>query len=116
MKYDKSKCQSSHELFKGYTGCMCNYCEEFKNQPSRWKVNVKGRRFQGEIAIVRKNNRHGFASYGWDHPKHKVILYTDYHGMVGGFPTKELQQIAWLGLIDMAHTLCNMMNETEGYK
>ena len=82
MKYDKSKCTS--KLMKGYSGCMCDYCQNFKNQGGKWKLSIKGNRFNGaEIAAVRANNRHGFASWGW-FDKHKLCLFSfdDWQGKV----------------------------------
>ena len=44
-----------------------------KNQ---WKVSIKGGCRDGEVAIVRVGNEHGFASYGWGGPDKKIILST----------------------------------------
>lgn len=65
MKYDKNKCEASPD-FKGYTGCYCKYCQWFRNQPSKWKAGWHIAKDDCEIFVARKNNRHAFASWGWD--------------------------------------------------
>lgn len=110
-KYDKSKCQAKQ--FKGYTGCMCEYCLWYLTLLGDWKVNVKEPAFRGEISIIRENNRHGFASCGWDHPNRKVILFSDYHRMLGNFNNNELKNKAWNELIKMAHRYAKLLNKQD---
>lgn len=44
---------------------------------TEWTWLVKGTRLSGEveISIIRKNNRHGFISYGWPDPDNKIVIY-----------------------------------------
>ena len=71
--YDKEKCSS--RIFQGYTGCMCDYCKWYGSQKGRWIVSKKGTptNEHHEIALVRENNRHGLASYGWN-GENKIII------------------------------------------
>jgi hypothetical protein len=108
MKYDKSKCKSP--MFKGYTGCMCTYCEWFKNQRGEWKLSIKGNRFYGaEIAAVRENNRHGFASWGW-FDKYKKCLFS-FERWQGGVPLD-----MWNMQKELAKDYVKKLNEKENKK
>ena len=79
--YDKTKCQS--DFFKGYSGCQCSYCQSYKNLPSRWVVNIFGDETHSEISVVRENNRHGRASWGWfDKDKKFVFGHDDWQGKI----------------------------------
>lgn len=75
IPYDKTKCTAS--LFKGYSGCCCNYCTEYSNQKSKWTLHIFGGPARGhEVSLVRETNRHGLASWGWSGPN-KIIVSTN---------------------------------------
>ena len=62
------------KLFKGYSGCCCEYCKKYSNQKSKWTLHIFGSPKQGhEISIVRETNRHGIASWGWEGPNKIVV-------------------------------------------
>lgn len=50
---------------------------------NEWTWLVKGTRLSGcEISIIRKNNRHGFISWGWDDPTSKIVIHSSQHEQV----------------------------------
>ena len=62
--YDKRFCKGN--LLKGYSGCCCQYCQDYKSLRGKWSIQIHGSRIGGfEISVLRENNRHGKASYGW---------------------------------------------------
>jgi hypothetical protein len=77
-----------------------------------WKVDVKGSQGSDsfEISVIRSENAHGFASYGW-FGKDKLLISHS------GGPCKwPLEPIVWSKMIELAHDVAREMNEKEfGY-
>jgi len=74
-----------------------------------WKVNIKDNRGSGswEISVVRANNEHGQKSYGWfDKDKHLI-------GDSGGPCQSPILDFVWDRLIQVAHQLCDFLNDKE---
>lgn len=69
--FDKTQCKGGE--LQGYTGCLCEYCLSYRELQGRWIVNVKGDCNTYEISVLRENNRHGIASYGWFSDDKRVI-------------------------------------------
>lgn len=70
--YDKTRCES--DFFKGYSGCLCRYCEAYANQDGPWEAGFHGSGDgDREYFVARVTYRHAFASWGWDGPD-KIIL------------------------------------------
>lgn len=91
-------------MLQGYSGCYCSYCRGYKAQRGKWIVNVKGNaKHGGEIAVLRENNRHGIASYGWfDEDKHKVFSsMEDVHPKI------------WKASLETAETIKDAFNAKE---
>jgi hypothetical protein len=106
VKYDKSKCTSLLG-FKGYSGCMCSYCQKYANSLSPWTVNLLGKLGDAfELSIVRKTNRHGIASYGWFDDR-KLLVSHSFHQF-----TVNNKKI-WDGLIKLAAKVCDDMNKED---
>lgn len=50
---------------------------------TEWTWFVKGTRLsECEISIIRRNNRHGFISYGWPDPNNKIVIFSSEHEQV----------------------------------
>ena len=63
-EFDKSQCTGG--IVKGYTGCLCPHCSSYRALKGRWILGLKGNLERGfEISVLRENNRHGIASWGW---------------------------------------------------
>lgn len=78
----------------------------------RWVVSTKGapgdRAF--EISIVREDNKHGLASYGWfDDAK----LLVSHNGAPCEWP---ITKRVWDGLVILAHTVAIELNAAEESK
>lgn len=72
-KYNREKC--SNNLFKGYSGCHCNYCHQYSLLNGKWIVYIHGGSDKSsEVSVVRENNRHGQKSWGW-YGDSKILIY-----------------------------------------
>lgn len=102
--YDKTQCEST--FLKGYSGCCCKYCHNYRTQRGKWIVNKKGSPTSNshEIAIVRETNRHGIASYGWPDSNKIIISSATYHTM----PVE-----AFNAILKVAKDLANTYNKKE---
>lgn len=102
--FEEHKCQGN--LLKGYSGCMCDYCREYRALPGTWIVNTKGGIGKGgfEISVLRENNRHGQASYGW-FGEDKILISHDYQR------TAEMLQLVWERLLKVAHEVAEELNK-----
>lgn len=71
-----------------------------------WEVNVKGNKGSNdfEISVLRKNNEHGHASYGW-FDKNKLLITHN-----GGPCEWPLTAIVWDKMIKLAHEVADELN------
>jgi len=76
----------------------------------KWIVNIKGgpNQTSWEISVLRDDNTHGIASYGWCDGKHKILI-----GHNGGPCNDIATPRVWDGLLDLANTIAQEMNEGE---
>ena len=107
MQFDETRCTGN--LLQGYTGCMCDYCQAFKRLPGTWIVNTKGgpNRRSFEVSVLRENNRHGIASYGWFDESKSLISHN------GGPCQWPVPDRVWTGLVKLAHEFAEELNKQE---
>lgn len=105
IPYDETKCTG--RLFKGYSGCCCQYCTKYSNQKGKWILNILGGPNRGhEIALVRETNRHGLASWGWSN-QNKVIVSTN---------NSTIPKEVFDAIVKTAQSLVNKKNKKENLR
>lgn len=106
-RFDREQCEGG--LLKGYSGCMCDYCRSYKQLRGKWTVNVKGaaEEVPFEISIVRANNRHGVASYGWFDDDKLLIAHN------GGPCRWPLIPTVWNRMLILAKEVAAELNKKE---
>ena len=73
----------------------------------RWIVDAKGGPNQAswEISVLREDNAHGIASYGWFEPHGKVFI-----GSSGGPCSEKVSQYVWDRLVILADRVAERLN------
>ncbi len=73
---------------------------------NKWIVNVKGGAGKGsfEISVVREDNEHGIASYGW-FDDNKLLI-----GSSGGPCCDTVTPRIWIGLMALASVVASELN------
>ena len=77
---------------------------------SKWVVHTKGGYTTDgfEICVIRDNNKHGKESYGW-FDKNKILVSES-----GSLcKNKIANKIIWDGLVELAHKVADILNESE---
>ena len=105
--FDKELCKG--KMLQGYSGCCCDYCRSFKLLKGRWIVNIQGAAGKEtfEISVLRENNRHGIASYGWFDEEKLLISHN------GGPCHWPVTPFVWEGLVKLATYVADQLNKEE---
>lgn len=77
---------------------------------AKWVVHTKGGRTTDgfEVCVIRDDNRHGKASYGW-FGKDKIYI----SDCGGPCHHKIANKMIWDGLVELAHKVADALNKEE---
>jgi len=115
MQVVKCTCGADEMCFCG----RCKGCGKFRSNEfaitsrecsCEWVAHTKGQAGSDtfEIVVIRKDNLHGFDSYGWYDPKKKLLI-----SQSNGIPYSAISRVTWLLLVEVARKVAAELNAQE---